>query len=82
MPTDQDLIEIVEEIIDANDTSTASEVLVEIIQKAFDTGYVRGRQEQSQTRRGYDIESDWGIKRTWNDEIKKIIDDACEKHFG
>ncbi len=65
MPTDQDLIEIVEEIIDTNDVSTASEVLVEIIQRVLNTGFV--------------IEAYYD---KGNDEIKKIIDVACEKHFG
>jgi hypothetical protein len=65
MPTDQDLIEIVEEIIETNDLTTAAAVLVEIIQNTLNTGFVM------------EAYYDKG-----NDEIKKIIDVACERHFG
>ena len=65
MPTDQDLIEIVEEIIETNDLTTAAKVLVEIIQNALNTGFVM------------EAYYDKG-----NDEIKRIIDVACERHFG
>jgi len=65
MPTDQDLIEIVEEIIETNDLTTAAELLVEIIQNTLNTGFVM------------EAYCDKG-----NDEIKRIIDVACERHFG